>query len=120
MSVGLSKAKLSGAMLEILTQLPAGTENLRETIVAHLGLMGQLTGHTSNLVSTDTMAKKKCGILRESCFPGCTMVKADRQFAQGLEGHTQKTAPRDSTPPQSAMTGADWLQCQECNIQGAR
>ena len=43
MSVGLSKAKLSGAMLEILTQLPAGTENLRETIVAHLGLMGQMS-----------------------------------------------------------------------------
>jgi hypothetical protein len=43
MNVGLSKAKLSQAMLEILIQLPAGTANLKETIVANMGLLGQMS-----------------------------------------------------------------------------
>ena len=42
MGVGVSKAKLAQAMLEILVQLPEGTTNLKETIVAHLGLLGQM------------------------------------------------------------------------------
>ena len=63
MSVGLSKAKLSGAMLEILTQLPIGTGNLRETIVAHLGLMGQLSA-TRDINAAWNETKKKAA--RES------------------------------------------------------
>ena len=43
MSAGLSKSKLAQAMLEILVQLPVGTENLKETIVHHLGLLGQMS-----------------------------------------------------------------------------
>lgn len=41
--VGVSKTKLAKAMLEILIQLPEGTTNLKETIVAHLGLLGQMS-----------------------------------------------------------------------------
>ena len=43
LNVGMSKAKLSQAMLEILIQLPMGTTNLKETIVAHMGLLGQMS-----------------------------------------------------------------------------
>ncbi len=37
MGIGISKAKLSEAMLEILLQLPEGTTNLKEVIVAPAG-----------------------------------------------------------------------------------
>ena len=43
MGVGISKTKLVKAMLEILIQLPEGATNLKETIVAHLGLLGQMS-----------------------------------------------------------------------------
>ena len=43
MGVGVSKAKLTQAMLEILFQLPEGTTNLKGTIVGHLGLLGQMS-----------------------------------------------------------------------------
>ena len=58
MSVGLSKSKLSQAMLEILVQLPVGTTNLKETIVDHLGLMGQMsTTRDINAAWNDTKKK---------------------------------------------------------------
>ena len=43
MNAGVSKAKLSKAMFEILVQLPEGTTNLKETIAHHLGLLGQMS-----------------------------------------------------------------------------
>ena len=43
MGVGVSKTKLAQAMFEILLQLPKGTTNLKETIVGHLGLLGQMS-----------------------------------------------------------------------------
>jgi len=43
MGVGLSKGKLSKAMLEVLLQLPFGTTNLKDTIVFNLGLVGQMS-----------------------------------------------------------------------------
>ena len=43
MGVGVSKTKLARAMLEILIQLPEGATNLKETIVVHLGLLGQMS-----------------------------------------------------------------------------
>lgn len=43
MSVGLSKAKLSQAMLEILLQLPVGTTHLKETVVYNVGFLGQMS-----------------------------------------------------------------------------
>jgi hypothetical protein len=42
MGVGLSKAKLSKAMLDILVQLPTGSTDLKETIIHHLGMLGQM------------------------------------------------------------------------------
>jgi hypothetical protein len=43
MGVGISKTKLTQAMLEILLQLPKGSTNLKETIVGHLGLLGHMS-----------------------------------------------------------------------------
>lgn len=42
MGVDVSRAKLSAAMLEILVQLPTGSTNLKEVVVRHIGLLGQM------------------------------------------------------------------------------
>lgn len=43
MGVSISSTKLSAAMLDVLLQLPAGSKNLKETVVRHLGLLGHMT-----------------------------------------------------------------------------
>ena len=58
MGVGLSKAKLSQAMLEILIQLPVGTKDIKETIVGHLGLLGQMSA-TRDINAAWNGTKKK-------------------------------------------------------------
>jgi len=58
MGVGVSKTKLARAMLEILIQLPEGATNLKETIVAHLGLLGQMSA-TRDINSAWNDAKKR-------------------------------------------------------------
>jgi len=58
MGVGVSKSKLTQAMLEILVQLPPGTADLKETIVAHLGLLGQMSA-TRDINAAWNDAKKK-------------------------------------------------------------
>jgi hypothetical protein len=58
MNAGLSKRKLSQAMLEILVQLPVGTVNLKETIVYHLGLMGRMCA-TRDINSAWNETKKR-------------------------------------------------------------
>jgi hypothetical protein len=56
--VGVSKAKLVKAMLEILPQLPVGTQRLKDTVVAHLGTLGQMAS-TRDLSAAWNEAKKK-------------------------------------------------------------
>ena len=58
MGVGVSKTKLARAMLEILIQLPEGATNLKETIVAHLGLLGQMSS-TRDINAAWNAAKKR-------------------------------------------------------------
>lgn len=58
MNVGLSKTKLSQAMLEILIQLPVGTTNLKETIVYNMGLLGQMSA-TRDINEAWNQTKKK-------------------------------------------------------------
>ena len=58
MSVGLSKGKLAKAMLEILVQLPTGTTQLKETVVANLGILGQMSA-TRDITAAWNEAKKK-------------------------------------------------------------
>ena len=43
MGTNVSKTKLSQIMLEILVQLPVGTTDLKDTIVANMGMMGMMT-----------------------------------------------------------------------------
>ena len=58
MGVGVSKAKLTDAMLEDLDQLPEGTSKLKETIVGHLGLFGQMS-RTRDINAAWTDAKER-------------------------------------------------------------
>lgn len=58
MTVGLSKAKISKAMLGILVQLPTGTTHLKETVVANLGLLGHMSA-TRDINLAWNEAKKK-------------------------------------------------------------
>ncbi len=58
MNVGLSKAKLSQAMLDILIQLPSGTTNLKETIVYNMDLLGQMSA-TRDINEAWNKTKKK-------------------------------------------------------------
>ncbi len=58
MGVGVSKTKLARAMLEILIQLPEGATNLKQTIVAHLGLLGQMSS-TRDINAAWNDAKKR-------------------------------------------------------------
>ena len=67
MGIGVSKAKLSEAMLEILVQLPVGTTNLKETIVHHMGLLGQMSA-TRDINEAWNQAKKKAARLYPEKF----------------------------------------------------
>jgi len=58
MSVGVSRSKLAAAMLEILLELPMGTKKLKETVVAHMGLIGQMSA-TRDINEAWNTAKKK-------------------------------------------------------------
>jgi hypothetical protein len=67
MGVGVSKAKLSEAMLDVLLRLPAGSTNLKETIVAHLGLIGQMAA-TRDINEAWNQTKKKAAKLYPEKF----------------------------------------------------
>ena len=58
MGIGISKTKLAQSMLEILSQLPKGTTRLKETCVAHLGLLGQMAA-TRDISAAWNDAKKR-------------------------------------------------------------
>jgi hypothetical protein len=49
---------LSQAMFEILIQLPVGTNDIKETIVGHLGLLGQMSA-TRDINAAWNETKKK-------------------------------------------------------------
>lgn len=56
--LGVSKSKPAQAMLEVLVQLPDGTRRLKETVVAHLGMLGQMSA-TRDINAAWNEAKKK-------------------------------------------------------------
>jgi len=56
--VGISKGKLTKAMVEILGQLPVGTPKLKDVVVYNLGLLGQMSA-TRDINAAWTAAKKK-------------------------------------------------------------
>jgi hypothetical protein len=67
MSAGVSKSKLSKAMLEILVQLPEGTANLKDTVVHHLGLLGRMSA-TRDINAAWNEAKRKAARERPDRF----------------------------------------------------
>ena len=56
--LGLSKGKLAQAMYEILVQLPEGTANLKDVVVANLGTLGQMSA-TRDVNEAWNQAKRK-------------------------------------------------------------
>jgi hypothetical protein len=62
MGVGVSKGKLSEGMLDVLLQLPTGSINLKEMIVAHLGLIGQMAA-TRDINEAWNQTKRKAANL---------------------------------------------------------
>jgi len=67
MGVAVSRAKLSTAMLEILVQLPTGSTNLKEVVVRHLGLMGQMAPNR-DIDDAWNQTKKKAASLHPERF----------------------------------------------------
>ncbi len=67
MNIGVSKSKLSEAMLEILLQLPKGTTNLKDTIVANMGMIGYMSA-TRDLSSAWNQTKIKAAKLYPEKF----------------------------------------------------
>jgi hypothetical protein len=67
MGVGVSKAKLSEAMLAVLLQIPAGSKNLKETIIRNLGVLGQMAP-TRDLDQAWNQIKKKAAKLYPDKF----------------------------------------------------
>ena len=64
---GISKAKLSQIMLEILLQLPKGTKNLKDNIVYNMGLTGQMST-TRDINEAWFQTKKKAAKLYPETF----------------------------------------------------
>jgi hypothetical protein len=65
LGVGISSAKLSAAMLDVLLQLPAGSMNLKESVVRHLGLLGQMTPVRDINQAWNQTKKKAAGLYPE-------------------------------------------------------
>ena len=91
MSIGLSKAKLSQAMLGILIQLPLGTTNLKETIVYNMGHLGQMSA-TRDINEAWNQTKKKAA--RE--FPE-KFALDDRGILRWNDGSTKVLDKKIST-----------------------
>ncbi len=64
---GISKAKLSSIMLDILLQLPVGTKNLKNNILYNMGLTGQMST-TRDINEAWTQTKKKAAKLYPEKF----------------------------------------------------
>lgn len=64
---GISIAKLSKIMLEVLSQLPVGTKKLKENIIYNMGLTGQMST-TRDLNEAWTQTKKKAAKLYPEKF----------------------------------------------------
>lgn len=92
MGIGISKAKLSQVMLEILLQLPKGTTNLKEIIVANMGLLGQMSA-TRDINEAWNQAKKEAAKLYPEKF-----VLDGRKILKWNDGSFEVLDKKISTP----------------------
>ena len=67
LGIPVSRAKISAAMLEILVQLPTGTTRLKEVVVSHMGLLGQMAP-SRDIDDAWNQAKKKAASLHPEKF----------------------------------------------------
>lgn len=88
LGVGVSKAKLSEAMLEVLLQLPVGSGNLKERVVARLGLLGQMAA-TRDINDAWNQTKKRAAKLYPEKFT------LDRRSTLTWNDGTTKELDRD-------------------------
>jgi hypothetical protein len=88
---GISKAKLSQIMLEILLQLPKGTVNLKDNIVYNMGLTGQMST-TRDINEAWNQTKKKAAKEYPEKF-----VLADRGILHWNDGSTKVFDKKIST-----------------------
>lgn len=88
MGMGVSKAKLSEAMFEILLQLPAGTKNLKEVIVSNMGFMAA----SRDINDAWNQAKRKAA----RYYPG-KFILDDRNALQWNDGTLKKLDKKIST-----------------------
>jgi hypothetical protein len=58
LGTGLSISKLAKMMIDVLVQLPPGTQNLKDAIVQNMGFIGQMSG-TREINAAWAVVKKK-------------------------------------------------------------
>ena len=63
----LSKSRLSKMMLEVLSEFPSGTTNLKENVALRLGMVGQMST-TRDINAAWSEAKKKAANLYPEKF----------------------------------------------------
>lgn len=102
----ISKNKLSKYMFDILMQLPEGTANLKETIVASMGMIGQKSA-TRDINAAWDMARKM--VARE--FPS-KFVLTSRSSTSWPERQ-----PRPKVKKLTAEVTADTLSAMERDIK---
>lgn len=91
MGVGVSKTKLSDAMLVILLQLTTGSADLKETIISNLGMLGQMAP-TRDLDQAWNQTKKKAAKLYPDKF-----ILGPRNILSWNDG-TAKILDKDISP----------------------
>jgi hypothetical protein len=89
--VNVSKSKITQAMIEILSQLPSGTSNLKEVVVAHLGLLGQMSSSRDINAAWNEAKKRAANEYPEKFILGA------RNMLQGNDGSVKVLDKKIST-----------------------
>ena len=108
MSIGLSKSKLTEAMLEILLQLPTGTTNLKETIISNMGLLGHMSA-TRDVNDAWNQTKKKAAKLYPDKF-----ILDDRNSLHWNDGSVEVLDKKISTANFKKLN--DLAADENCNV----
>ena len=108
MGIGVSKAKLSEAMVDILVQLPEGTTKLKETVVENLGILGQMSA-TRDVNEAWNQAKKNAA--RE--FPD-RFILDSRNAVQWNDGSVRVLDKKISTANFKKLN--DLAEKEGCNV----
>lgn len=86
LGTGISTAKLTSAMVEVLSQLPPGIKPSKDAVVQRLGLLGQMV--TTRDINT-AWNKAKCQVVRKHPDRFCLDGKVLR-WASDMEGRARE------------------------------